>query len=129
MTKNGIFQMSLKGFYMDKTKNEIITFKADASLLEAMKGIPNRSEFIRNAILSSLDGVCPLCKGTGILTPHQKIHMDSFLTDHLLEECHECNELHLICPNRQHEAIGERGHIVEKKMLGDQQVCSSGDKG
>ena len=86
---------------MDKTKHEIITFKADASLLKAMKGIPNRSEFIRNAILSSLDSACPLCKGTGILTPHQKIHMDSFLTDHFLEECHECNELHLICSNRR----------------------------
>lgn len=84
---------------MKKNKQEIITFKADTSLLEAMKGIPNRSEFIRNAILASLDSVCPLCKGTGILTPHQKSHMDSFLIDHSLEECEECNELHFVCTN------------------------------
>jgi len=114
---------------MDKTKHEIITFKADSSLLEAMKGVPNRSEFIRNAILSSLDSACPLCKGTGILTPYQKLHLDNFLNEHYLEECEECNELHLICSNRRKEAIGERGQITDKKTLGDQQVCSSGDKG
>ena len=113
---------------MDKTKHEIITFKADSSLLEAMKGISNRSEFIRNAILSSLDSACPLCKGTGILKPYQKSHLDNFLNDHSLEECEECNELHLICSNRRKEEIGERGHITDKKTLGDQQVCSSGDK-
>ena len=95
------------GIHMKKSKQEIITFKADASLLEAMKGIQNRSEFIRNAILASLDSACPLCKGTGILTPHQKIHMDSFLTDHLLEECHECNELHLVCSNKPKRTHGK----------------------
>jgi len=114
---------------MDKTKNEIITFKADSSLLEAMKGISNRSEFIRNAILSSLDGVCPLCKGTGILTPYQKSHLDKFLNDHSFEECEKCNELHLICSNRRKEAVGKREHTTDKKTLGDPHICSSGDKG
>ncbi|NQU14468.1 MAG: CopG family transcriptional regulator [Desulfobacteraceae bacterium] len=83
---------------MSKTKQEIITFKADGALLKAMKGIPNRSEFIRNAILASLNNICPICKGTGILPPHQKAHMDEFLTDHSLEECEKCNEMHLVCP-------------------------------
>ena len=35
-----------------KRKQEIITFKADEPLLEAMRGISNRSEFIRAAIYS-----------------------------------------------------------------------------
>ncbi len=113
---------------MDKTKHEIITFKADASLLKAMKGIPNRSEFIRNAILSSLDSSCPLCKGTGIMTPYQKFHLDKFLNDHSLEECEECNELHLICSNKQKETVGKRRHIMDKKTLEDQEACSGGDK-
>ena len=52
---------------MKKSKQEVITFKADESLLAALKGMPNRSEFIRNAILSSLDKICPMCKGTGSL--------------------------------------------------------------
>ena len=82
---------------MKKNKHEIITFKADASLLEAMKGIPNRSEFIRNAILAALDSACPLCSGTGVLSPHQKKHLQDFLVDHSLKECKKCHDLKFTC--------------------------------
>ena len=37
---------------MDKNKTEIITFKVSQSLISALKGVPNRSEFIRNALLT-----------------------------------------------------------------------------
>jgi len=85
---------------MRGTRTEIVTFKADASLLEAMTGIRNRSEFIRSAILAALDGACPLCKGTGILTPAQKRHWRAFQADHAVVECDECHELRLVCENR-----------------------------
>ncbi|MBT3256197.1 MAG: CopG family transcriptional regulator [Deltaproteobacteria bacterium] len=94
---------------MPKTKQEIITFKADEALLKAMKGISNRSEFIRNAILTALNNVCPVCKGSGILTPHQKTHMDEFLTDHSLEECEKCSEMHLVCSHLR-ETIIDKGN-------------------
>lgn len=87
-----------------RKKQEIITFKADPSLLEAMRGIENRSEFIRSAILSALDSVCPLCKGTGILTPEQRVHWKTFAQSHPTEECDECHAVHLVC-----SAGGERG--------------------
>jgi hypothetical protein len=84
---------------MKSAKPKIITFKADKSLLRALRGIANRSEFIRTAIVNALDGVCPLCKGTGILTPNQRSHWDSFAADHSVEECDECHELRLVCTN------------------------------
>jgi hypothetical protein len=80
-----------------RKKQEIITFKVDEPLLEAMNGIPNRSEFIRAAILSALDSVCPLCKGSGILTPDQKRHWLEFTAHHALEECEDCHAVHLVC--------------------------------
>ena len=82
---------------MPPTKPEIITFKADASLLDAMQGIPNRSEFIRNAVLNALDSVCPVCRGTGTLTPHQKKHWQKFAAEHSLQECDDCHEFILVC--------------------------------
>jgi hypothetical protein len=82
---------------MKKNKPEIITFKVDANLMALMKGIQNRSEFIRAAILTALDGACPLCKGAGVLTPNQKEHWDAFARDHPVRECADCHELHLIC--------------------------------
>lgn len=89
-----------------RKKREIVTFKADAPLLEAMAGIPNRSEFIRSAILSALDSVCPLCKGSGILTPDQRTHWVEFARNHTLSECDDCHAVHLVC------AAGgdEKGH-------------------
>jgi len=85
---------------MKKNKTEIVTFKADESLLEAMKGIPNRSEFIRSAVMHALDSVCPLCRGTGILTEHQEAHWKDFAGDHKIEECDDCHEMHIVCKHQ-----------------------------
>ncbi|MFQ6008441.1 MAG: CopG family transcriptional regulator [Candidatus Zixiibacteriota bacterium] len=83
-----------------KRKTEIITFKADEALLQAMKGIENRSKFIREAVFAALDNACPLCKGTGALSVNQKRHWDSFAKEHLLRECRECHEVHLVCAKK-----------------------------
>ena len=78
-------------------KPQIVTFKADQALLEAMEGIPNRSEFIRSAILAALDGACPLCRGTGGLSPNQRTHWREFARSHRVTECADCREPHLVC--------------------------------
>ncbi|MBN2583699.1 MAG: CopG family transcriptional regulator [Planctomycetes bacterium] len=82
---------------MPRKKAEIVTFKADASLTEAMKGLPNRSAFIRAAVLAALDNTCPLCNGTGLLTASQKSHWNDFAADHAIEQCGTCHETHLVC--------------------------------
>jgi len=82
---------------MTRRKAEIVTFQADAALTEAMKGLPNRSEFIRSAVLAALDNVCPLCNGTGLLTAGQKRHWNEFSLDHMVQKCSECKETYLVC--------------------------------
>ena len=76
---------------------DMITFKADPSISAAMRGVGNRSEFIRSAILSALDSACPLCRGTGILTPDQRTHWKSFAVRHAVKECRDCHAVHLVC--------------------------------
>lgn len=78
-------------------KQEIITFKADAELAEAIRRLPNASAFIRHAILAAMDHVCPLCQGSGILTPKQKEHWSAFSEKHKIVECQDCHELHFVC--------------------------------
>ena len=80
-----------------RKKQEVITFKVEKALKEALDNVPNRSEFIRNAVLVALDSVCPICAGTGILTPNQKEHWREFIQNHELQKCGECEELHLVC--------------------------------
>jgi hypothetical protein len=82
---------------MSSHKDEVITFKAKASLAEAISSLPNRSAFIRAAILSALDHACPLCQGTGIMTPEQKRHWDTFSETHQIDHCRDCDAMHLVC--------------------------------
>jgi metal-responsive CopG/Arc/MetJ family transcriptional regulator len=90
---------------MNSSKDEIITFKVDKQLAQAMKGIPNRSEFIRSAILAALDSSCPLCKGTGILTPKQREHWQTFARDHTIQECQNCHAYHIVCNSNDDEKL------------------------
>jgi hypothetical protein len=86
---------------------EIITFKVDSTMQEAMKDIPNRSDFIRSAVLAALDNTCPLCKGSGELMPNQKKHWNSFMSAHRQENCEKCNAIRFVCekpPKRKKRA-------------------------
>jgi len=94
-----------------KKKHGIITFKVDEDLLEAIKEIPNRSEFIRMAILEALGSVCPLCNGNGMLSPNQKRHWQNFAADHSVETCSRCHETILVC-SKEHQDIHARSTWV-----------------
>ncbi|MBI3616354.1 MAG: CopG family transcriptional regulator [Candidatus Omnitrophica bacterium] len=83
------------------TKHEVVTFKVDGSLLELMKGIENRSNFIRTALLRALENTCPLCRGSGILTPSKKEHWDKFSKQHSVKECGDCHELTIVCEKKK----------------------------
>ena len=85
---------------MSSHKDEVITFKAEASLAKAIRNLPNRSAFIRAAILSALDHACPLCQGTGIMTPEQKRHWDAFSKTHQIDHCGECDAVYLVCSSK-----------------------------
>lgn len=78
-------------------KEVTVTFKAEEELLHALDGVPNRSAFIRDAVLAALDNRCPLCRGTGILSPEQKIHWNEFSRRHHIEECGDCHAWHIVC--------------------------------
>jgi hypothetical protein len=94
-----------------RKKSEIITFKADEALLEAIKWIENRSQFIREAVFAALDNVCPLCRGTGTLTVNQRRHWESFSASHSVEECDDCHEAHLVCAGQPGQAAaGKKRH-------------------
>lgn len=80
-----------------KPKDEVITFKVDEALSEAMSGISNRSSFIRQAILSALGNVCPLCNGTGTMSVSQKEHWEEFKRHHHLKTCTDCNDAYIVC--------------------------------
>lgn len=94
---------------MPMTKQSIITFKAEESLVQALRGVPNRSSFIRSAILAALENTCPVCLGTGILSPEQQAHWETFSVSHSVKECRECHERHLVCDHEPKRPGHKRG--------------------
>ncbi|MFP4379599.1 MAG: ribbon-helix-helix domain-containing protein [Candidatus Sumerlaeia bacterium] len=81
---------------MEKKKQDIITFKVDEAMAEALSDMPNRSEFIRMALKAALDGICPLCKGKGTLDAGQANFWESLPQDKKLEECKSCVAMQLM---------------------------------
>lgn len=90
-------------------KQEIVTFKVDPSLAELLKAIPNRSEFIRSAILTALESGCPLCQGTGTLSPAQLEHWAAFSATHSIKKCDQCNAMHVVCDRKETQASHRNG--------------------
>lgn len=86
-------------------KTDLITLKVDPSLAARINQLPNKSEFIRKAILAALTNTCPLCQGSGVLTPEQREHWEHFSRGHTVERCNDCNAVHLEC-----EFGGRHGH-------------------
>jgi len=48
-------------------KEVVVSFRVDAHLAELLRHLPDKSSFIRDAILRRLYDVCPLCRGRGVL--------------------------------------------------------------
>ncbi|HNV86367.1 MAG TPA: ribbon-helix-helix domain-containing protein [Candidatus Omnitrophota bacterium] len=80
-----------------KQPKGVLTFKVDDALAKQLKGVPNRSEFIRTAILDALENTCPFCRGTGVLTPHRKKHWDELIRTHNVSACKSCDNLVFVC--------------------------------
>lgn len=47
--------------------NRTVAFKTDAAMADLLDSLPNRSEFIRRAILGQLHRNCPVCRGAGVV--------------------------------------------------------------
>ena len=94
-------------------KQGVITFKADEDMLEALERIPNKSEFIRAAVLSALDESCPLCGGSGTLNPHQRMHWRHFLKEHTLIRCQACNGFEINCTQCHSPSGNDPEHLQD----------------
>jgi hypothetical protein len=82
---------------MGNPKSDLITFKVEHSLAQLIDRMPNKSEFIRNALLSALSSTCPIYQGTGVLTPEQLEHWNRFMEHHKVERCSDCKAVYLSC--------------------------------
>ena len=72
------------------TKSEIVAFKVEAELARFLNDLPNKSDFIRKAILAQFGMTCPLCTGTGVVPRGLHDHYKPVLTAHTQRACDKC---------------------------------------
>jgi hypothetical protein len=48
-------------------KEAVVAFKVEKELADILDKLPNKSDFIRKAIVAQLSMACPLCHGSGVL--------------------------------------------------------------
>ena len=48
-------------------KTQVVAFKVEEDLAEFLNKLPNKSEFIRKAVVAQFGMTCPLCTGSGVV--------------------------------------------------------------
>ncbi len=71
-------------------KTQIVAFKVENDLAAFLDKLPNKSEFIRKAILAQFGMNCPLCTGTGVVDKGIHDHFESVIAEHTTRPCEKC---------------------------------------
>jgi hypothetical protein len=71
-------------------KSQIVAFKVEDELAEFLDKLPNKSEFIRRAILAQFNMTCPLCTGSGVVPAGIHHHFSEVIEHHSARPCEKC---------------------------------------
>src|SRR5215213_3813793 len=74
-------------------KSQIVAFKVDADLADFLDKPPNKSEFIRRAILAQFSMTCPLCTGSGVVPAGIHNHFEHVIEHHSARPCEKCKSM------------------------------------
>lgn len=75
---------------MPDDPGKLVSFKVDAELGDVLDNVPNRSDFIRKAILAQFQMICPLCTGKGVVPSGLGEHYGSVFREHREVICKSC---------------------------------------
>ena len=71
---------------------EVVSFKVEQELAEFLKKLPNKSAFIRKAIVAQLGMACPLCNGKGVVPRGLHDHYEALLSQLNRRRCEGCGD-------------------------------------
>ncbi len=72
------------------SKSQIVAFKVEEELAEFLDNLPNKSDFIRKAILAQFGMTCPLCVGTGVVARGVHDHFKPIIETQNQKPCEKC---------------------------------------
>jgi hypothetical protein len=75
-----------------QAKTAVVAFKVETELADILNQLPNKSAFIRKAIVNQLDMACPLCSGAGMLPKGLHDHYAPIISKLNSKPCEECGD-------------------------------------
>ncbi len=76
---------------MSQQKQTVVSFRVDQHLAEVLNSLPDKSAFIREAILRRFYTVCPFCAGRGVLPQAIASWLESKMPKFASAECTCCH--------------------------------------
>jgi hypothetical protein len=73
-----------------KVKHRVVTFKVEEDVATFLDSMPNKSEFIRKALLSALLEPCPVCNGRGSVPRSLRCDLQKIFHDQKFVPCSFC---------------------------------------
>lgn len=82
--------MARKASTKPKAKSRMVAFKVEDELADFLDNLPNKSDFIRKAILAQFGMTCPLCVGSGVVSRGVHDHYLPIVAEHNQRPCEKC---------------------------------------
>jgi hypothetical protein len=101
----------------------MVSFKADSALADLLEALPNRSDFIRRAVLAHARRLCPLCRGGGVLSEKDRREFELLMQQAAEVRCRSCGEdfpwVFAAGPDKTHLSHEDRDRIRTVMLSGD----------
>lgn len=104
-------------------KSKIVAFKVEEDLADFLDNLPNKSEFIRKAILAQFGMTCPLCAGSGVVPRGVHEHYKPLIAQHDKRACEKCRSEVSIPLNADGIAASDRKRL-EQFLHGGHLYCA-----
>lgn len=105
-------------------KTAVVAFKVETELADILNQLPNKSAFIRKAIVNQLDMACPLCSGAGMLPKGLHDHFAPLVQKLNNKACEECGGKAAVLTNNTAELNVEDRHRLEQFFHGGPFYCT-----
>lgn len=103
-------------------KANVVAFKVEEQLAEFLNKLPNKSAFIRKAIVAQLGMECPLCNGKGVVPRGVHDHYARVLAQYNSRNCDGCGH-ELSLPRDSNDLSSDDQGRIDQFLRGGPLYC------
>jgi hypothetical protein len=107
-----------------RQRRRLVGIKVEAELADLLNQLPNKSAFIRRAILAKFDALCPLCSGTGVVSKGLYGHFAPLLAAHHCRPCDGCGSPQPLPADLAHFGPGDHPRLGQM-LRGGPLLCAT----